>query len=325
MQFWQHRKVLVSGCSGLIGGPLCKALLERGAEVAGLDTTWPGMLRWHGIYGKFRHISADITNREHIRNLMVSENPSVVFHLAAVSNVEHSRAMRYDTFRINVLGTLNVLDACNPSMAAVMVPSSNHVYGRQATEGSVGEDAPMNQLDTYSASKAMADILTRSYAHNYQIPTVAVRNTNCYGAYDPHGGHLVPSVVNAILDGKNPTLRSAGTTVKSYLYVDDVVDAYLLLAEGVASGHFAMGEAFNVADTWRHDALLVANTIMRLMPEAAGKMLTTLDQANDQADEFLDSFKIKSFTGWLPKHTLEQGLTKAIAGLREMHKERVTA
>lgn len=302
MRFWEGKRVLVTGCSGLIGGYMCKSLLKEGAVLTGFDRELSGTLPWHNIWDTFTITQGDITDLDWLKRAMNGQD--IVFHLAARSHVEESRQHGYDTIMSNTLGTLNVLEAARqPGIKAVVVASSNHVYGLEY--GVAREESGLHQLDTYSVSKICADYLTRAYWHNYQVPTVAVRNTNCFGPCDPHKDHIVPATILSILRGESPIIKSDGVTMKSYLHVQDVVDAYLLIAEAVVNGQLH-GEAINVSG----GSMSVQN-LVKLIRRAAQSTLpvTVLGQPNDQRNEFLDTTHIKAL-GWKPKYTVEQALAE---------------
>lgn len=311
---WRGKQVLVTGCQGLIGAPLVKALLDRGANVTGYDTNLRGLLNDYGIDRKVHLIKDTIVSETRVNAAIVGQD--VVFHLAAISGVEQSRNSQSKAFDVNVRGTWVVLqEALNVGkVEAVVIASSNHIYGLQERYP-VPESAPLRQLDTYSATKIMCDYAGQAYAHNYGLPVGIVRNTNCFSPYDPHSDHIVPGTILSLLKGEQPIIRSRGLTKKSYLLVDDVVDAYLLVAEYLASGGIK-GQAFNVADEPISVKDLVI-TIMRIM--GIVKEPTVLGQANDQADENMDSSLIRGLLGWRPKHSLQEALYLTVEGFKKRH------
>lgn len=304
----------MTGCQGLIGAPLCKTLLDRGAYVSGYDINLRGLLNDYGIDRRVRLTKDTILSASRLNGALTGQD--IVFHLAAISGVEQSRNAVVDAFEINVRGTWLVLEEARivGKAKAIVMASSNHIYGLQEHHP-VPETAPFNQLDTYSATKTMCDYAGRAYAHNYGLPVGIVRNTNCFGPYDPHSDHIVPGTILSLLKGEQPVIKSRGLTKKSYLYVDDVVDAYLLVAEYIASGGMK-GEAFNVADEPISVKDLVT-TIMRVM--GIIKEPAILGQANDQADENLDSTLIRQTCGWRPKHSLQEALFLTVEGFRKRH------
>ena len=311
--FWQGRKVFVTGCSGLIGGPMCRMFLNEGAELVGYDLERIGTLPAHGIHGQFPVIHGDILYLSDLVKAM--RGHEVVIHLAAVSGVEHARQLGAKAIEINTVGTLKALEAARQTgVQATIVASSNHVYGRQLSPQPTGEDAPMNQLDTYSVSKICGDVLARAWAHNYGLNVAIIRNTNCYGPGDPHRDHIIPGTILSLLEGKAPVIRSNGVRRKAYLYVDDVAGAYLAVAKFIAQAQGSVPKAFNVS-TESISVLQLVEAIREVMGSELQPEI--LNQPDDQSDEFLDSSLIRHFTGWEPQHSLEEGLTKTIAWFRD--------
>lgn len=274
----------------MMGRPMVKQLAENGAAVTTYDLP-----------------SGDILVLQDITEAVIGQD--IVIHLAANSNVELSRNDPLATWETNIRGTWNVLQACHEAeVKAVVTAASNHVYGKQETFP-VLESASMNQLDAYSVSKICADYLTRAYAHNYGTPTASIRNTNCYGPNDPHSSHLIPGTILSILKGERPVIRSNGQTRKGYLYVDDVVDGYLVVAECLYRRLVPSGQAFNIGAP-AVAALSVVDLIRDIMGSSV--LADILGEANDQADEQMDSSKIEQL-GWSAKTPLREGLKKTIA------------
>ena len=297
MNFWDGKVVAVTGGSGLIGMPMLRKLESLGATVRNLD-----LPIW------------DITSSQSMSDGL--KNADICIHLAAVSHVGDARKSGFNTWEVNVRGTWVVLEAClRMEVGGVVVASSNHIYGLQDSFP-VPETAPLNQLDTYSTSKICMDYITRAYAHNYRLNTAVVRNTNCYGPEDPHGTHIIPGTIAALLSGQIPIIQSNGTVKKGYLYVDDVVDAYLLVAERIAlcvDTGVRPGVVFNAGAppiSSRDLVQMIMNMMgkQRLDPIVLGK-------PTDQHHEQMDSSKLMAL-GWDPQYSLPEGLAKTIEWFR---------
>ena len=317
MNFWNNRRVLVTGCSGLIGGYMAKTLLELNADVVGFDRTAAGVLTEHGIFGQFPIAVGDMLGDVgKMEDSMTGAD--VVIHLAADSGVESSRRGGKEAFESNVLGTLNVLEsATRKGVGSVVIASSNHVYGKQE-QHPTPETAQLNQLDTYSASKICADYISRAYAHNYGTPTAIVRSTNCYGPIDPHYDHIIPATIMSLINGVSPVIKGTGDTVKSYIHVQDTVDAYLAIAEWVMT-EGRKGEVFNVADPdSRRSVAHIVGEISQVMG-ADHLEPEVMHEQNDQNDEHLGIDKIRKYVGWEPAHTLLSGLTETADYLKKKH------
>ena len=316
MTFWSNRRVLVTGCSGLIGGYMVKTLLERNSDVVGFDRTSGGVLAEHGIFGQFPiAVGSILEDAGRLEESMTEAD--IVIHLAADSGVESSRLGGKDAFEANVLGTLNVLEAATrKGVGSVVIASSNHVYGEQE-QHPTPETAQLNQLDTYSASKICADYIARAYAHNYGTPTAIVRNTNCYGPIDPHYDHIIPATIMSLINGEGPVIKGTGDTVKSYIHVQDTVDAYLAVAAWVMLEE-RIGEVFNVADPdSRRSVSQIVSEISSIMD--AHHEAEILHKQNDQNDEHLSIEKIKAEIGWGPRYTLSGGLLETAEYLKRKH------
>ena len=302
--FWQDKKVLVTGSEGLIGRPVVDKLTELGATVSKFD----------------RLLGNDVTVLSDVYQQI--DGIDICIHLAADSNVESSRDNPLNSWEVNIRGTWNVLEGAHElEVPATIIASSNHVYGQQDNYP-VPESAQMNQMDTYSITKTCADYIGRAYAHNYDLPVSIIRNTNCFGPRDEHGNHIVPGTIQAILDGEVPVIRSSGRTKKGYLYVDDVVSAYLLIAEKLYDRQIDKGEVFNVGAP-PTSSLDIVRRIQILMGDVRAPIVH--GEPNDQADEDLDTTKIRNL-GWRPEYSLEQGLIKTIEWFRKNRKpQKVTA
>jgi len=284
MSFWEGLNTVVTGHAGLIGQSLTKELEEQGAQVTGFD------LRNHD----------DIMNYSAVLKAVTGADS--VFHLAAQSMVDEARTKPYDAWRVNLMGTLNVIEACREAkVKSVAIATSNHVYG--VNRGKVVEDSPLTDLDTYSATKIAADYLGRSYNHVYGTPVVIIRNTNCFAAHDPHQRHIVPYSIGCFLDGGQPTLTSDGTTKKSYLHSEDIAGAYLAASQYVIE-HPRSHHVFNVSDEPISTIDLV-RTIADVMQVRADPVIGTNHVGHD---EELDSTLIRKVVGWKPKYTLREAI-----------------
>ena len=291
-EFWEGKYALITGSKGFMATWLERKLIEAGASTWELDA----------------QEGDDI--RDYRAMCEAMEGLDVVFHLAAISGVEASRSMGMEAIDINVRGTYTVLEAARQQEKPpiVLVATSNHVYGKQDSLPA-NEDAPLRQLDTYSASKVCADVLTRAYYHNYGLPTAAVRNTNCFGPHDPHSDHIIPATIDAILRGETPVIKGMGYTKKSYMHVEDTIAAYMRIAELVVEHP---GQAWNVADEPVKVVKLVS-LVCSVMGWDGGVLIK--NQPDDQSDEYLDCSKLRDF-GWEPKWAFEDAIRDTVEWMK---------
>jgi CDP-glucose 4,6-dehydratase len=155
--------------------------------VRGFDLSARGCLAVHGLAGRLPVIHGNVLDLLAVERAIKNYDIEVCFHLAGQALIQDAAADPLTAFEVNVRGTWIVLEVCRraDSIKGVLCASSNHIYGPQR-EFPFTEDQPLNQLDIYGASKACIDILTRSYAYNYGLPAVAIRNVNSFGPGDPH-------------------------------------------------------------------------------------------------------------------------------------------
>ena len=307
--FWEGRHVLITGAGGFLGAWLSRLLLEAGARVWGLDLAEGVCLAAHGLTGRLPIIRGSVLDLPLVERALGEHGIEVCFHLAGQALIEGAAAGPLAAFEVNIRGTWTVLEACRrvETVRGVACASSNHAYGPQQASP-FAEDQPLNQLDIYGASKACADILTRSYAHNFGLPAVAVRNVNSFGPGDPHATHIVTGTILSLLRGEPPVIRSDGSPVKAYLHARDTMEAYMLLAEHAADPE-VRGEAFNVTPAAPVSVLELVQAIIRVSGKTGvTPVVAATDLSQKGYFEHLSGEKLRRALGWTPRLTLEEGL-----------------
>jgi CDP-glucose 4,6-dehydratase len=307
---WRGRRVLITGVGGFLGAWLSRLLVDAGATVCGLDVATDSIcLRAHGLAGAVKIVHGSVLDLDAVEGALRRHAIDACFHLAGESMIEGAASGPLAAYDLNIRGTWTVLEACRrvATLRAVVTASSNHAYGAQA-QAPFPEDAPLNQLDVYGASKACADIITRSFAHNAGLPAVAARNVNSFGGADPHVSHIVTGSVLALLRDEAPIIRSDGSPVKAYLHARDTMEAYMRLAER-AGEPGVRGEAFNITPL---APISVLDLVRRLIKLVAKPHLEPVVRASDLSQkgyfEHLSGDKIRKAVGWSPRLTLEDGL-----------------
>jgi CDP-glucose 4,6-dehydratase len=320
--FWHGRRVLITGVNGFLGAWLAQALVERQAQVFGLDRCPHGALALHeGLPDHVELMTAEVTSLQDLRRVLARSKPQTCFHLAGQSMVEAADGSPIPTCEANVVGTWVVLEAArhSTSLEGIVVASSNHVYGEQAVQPSV-EDLPLNGSSPYAASKACADIIARCFAQSYGMPVAMARTTNTYGGADPHQTHLVTAAILSLLNGQPPVIHGDGSPVKSYLYVRDTISGYLLLGEQAARPE-VRGKPFNFCTDTPIDVLGLVNTMMQVAG-VTGMAPRILGQSGvGRCHEWLSNDRARAVLGWRPRYSLEAGLRETIAWYRA-HGER---
>lgn len=309
---------LVTGAQGFAGAWLTKALLEQGTKVVGYDRgrSEGSVLELLGLEGAVEVVAGDLVDGEAIAGALRGKGIDAVFHLAAQTIVGEANQSPLPTFESNVRGTWTLLEACREAeIGAVVVASSDKAYG-PSDELPYTEQTPLRATFPYDASKAAADLLSRSYWHTYGLPVAVTRFANLYGGGDLNFSRLVPETVTAVLDGRSPVIRSDGSPERDFLHVEDAAGAYLAIAGAVRDGD-AGGEAFNGGGGRPHSVREVVELICELggsevEPDFQGEGTP----AGEIDRQWLDSSKLREATGWEPRVELREGLRLALEWYR---------
>ena len=189
-----------------------------------------------------------------------------------------------------------------------MVASSDKAYGTQPVLPYT-EDMSLSGDHPYEVSKSCTDLITTTYARTYGLPATIARCGNIYGGGDLNWNRIVPGTFRSLIRGEQPVLRSDGTFIRDYLHVDDIVSAYLTLADRSDDPGLA-GQAFNFSD----ESPITVMQVYTAICEAAGKAGTepkVLNAAQGEIkDQYLDASKARSVLGWTASLSLSEGLSK---------------
>jgi CDP-glucose 4,6-dehydratase len=315
MSDWGARRTLITGATGLVGGWLARALVEQGAYVVALIRDWDPQseLVRSGLVQRVNVVSGALEDYAAIERAICEHDVDTVFHLGAQTIVGTALRSPLATFEANVRGTYNLLEACRVHqrlVQAVVVASSDKAYGDSATLPYT-EEMPLDGRHPYDVSKSCADLIALTYAQTYGLNVAVARCGNIYGGGDLNWSRIVPGTIRSLLRGERPILRSDGTFTRDYVYVRDVVDAYLALAEQ-ASAAGVRGEAFNFSPERAISVLEMTALIQRLMDRSDLEPLILNQARSEIKDQYLDSAKARARLGWAPRWSLDQGLAETI-------------
>jgi CDP-glucose 4,6-dehydratase len=308
-EFWKGKNVFITGCSGLIGSWLTNDLLQKGAIVTGLirDNVPNNNFNMLKLKEKINLVPGDIENLDNLRRALSEYNIDTVFHLAAQPIVTVALKDPISTFKSNITGTWNVLEACRLlNTSRIIVASSDKAYGVH-DKLPYDEECSLNGRFPYDASKACTDILAQTYFKTYGLPIGITRCGNIYGGGDMNFNRIVPETMKNIIFNKNPPIRSDGQFIREFFYIKDVVRAYLALAENVHKDN-VKGQGFNFGSG---EPIKIIDLVNKML-EISGKTHLKAEILNEAKAEipsqYLSAKKAKEILNWEPKYDINEGL-----------------
>jgi CDP-glucose 4,6-dehydratase len=352
--FWNGKNVLVTGGDGFVASNLAARLITRGANVV-------ATVRHFRPVSTIRFLPvrpdempdielSDLSDFLSVQRLCNRHQIDTIFHLAASAIVSDASKSPVSTFQNNVVSTLNILETARiNAIPRVIVASSDKSYGDHAGVGDP-EGLPYNEnhalrgLDVYSASKVCADMMSQTYAYQFRLPVLVVRSCNIYGPGDLNFTRLIPRTVLRLFAGLVPVINQGNENVlREYVYVDDIVSAYELLAQHVATQYRAaipnIGRkpygwaAYNVGSyapesSFRPESCaniksvkgLIAQICMAMgRPEVQPKVISKDVNFIEIPDQYLDASKIRKL-GFVAHTELPEGLERTIEWYRHHQK-----
>jgi len=316
---WGNRTVLVTGAGGFIGSHLVEALVRRGAAVRAF-VHYNSRNDW----GQLEHVAPSVRERVEVvagdvRDpffvRQAAEGCEVVFHLAALIPIPYSYLAPQSFIETNVLGTLNVLEACRAADVSRLVhTSTSETYGT-ARRVPMDETHPVQAQSPYAASKIAADKLVESSVHSYGVPAVTVRPFNTYGPRQSARA-VIPAIAVQALAGREEIKVGSLEPVRDFCYVTDTVRGFLAAAEL----DDAAGEVFNVGTGEGVSIGDVGQMIIELWGNGAELVLDERrlrPPASEVTRLVCDSSKLHTLSGWTPTVTLQTGLEQTGEHIRE--------
>ncbi len=313
---WGGRACLVTGGAGFGGSHLCGRLLELGARVHVLDRVFPrnSYLVLSGVEDRVALIAGDIRDLDLMRLTLERNEIDTVFHLAAQPIAPMSNVLPFETLSVNALGTYTVLEAVRSSASAkrLVFASSGAYYGSTTTDQPIGEnDAPRQATNLYGPSKVAGDVAVRAYAQVYGIKAAACRFMNTYGPGDTNFSRIVPRAARNLIRAEPYDFgdRDDGKTRLDFLYIRDMANAYIKLAEALDS---VSGEAFNFGYGRPVSTADVTRLASRIYD---GDERTPRFGGAPRAHpvvKYLDIAKAKRMLRWEPTTSLEEGMGETI-------------
>jgi CDP-glucose 4,6-dehydratase len=315
--FWKNKRVLITGFEGFLGSNLTKALISSGAKIAGLDIKVhrKETILTKDDYRKIIVIKGSVTHYRLLEKILRKNKINIVFHLAAEAIVGKCHNNPLCAFATNIMGTCNVLEACANigGIEAVVVASSDKAYGSHK-KLPYKEDAPLLGNHPYDVSKSCADLIAATYFHSYGLPVAVTRCGNIYGPGDFNMSRLVPDAIRCMVASKPLFIRSDGKFIRDYVFVNDIVNGYITLAEKLKKLELG-GEVFNFSS---ENPMRVTEMVGEIYK--AGRKRPSykiLDETvYEIRNQYLSSQKAKKILGWRAAQDLRSGLEKTIEWYR---------
>lgn len=297
-------RALVTGAEGFLGANLCAELISRGHEVTATSLNRKGHTSLDALGVNIRIEHGDVTDGTFIDRVISSSEADVVFHLAAVSIVRVAQANPALALRTNILGTLNVLEACKRTGAKALTASSDKAYGDH-NGAEYTENMALKPTGAYEVSKTCADHIGQLYG------AVVIRCANLYGDGDLNWSRLIPNSTRLALQGKAPQIYGGAVYNKrEWLYVKDAVNAYIMLAEKGEAG------AYNVGSGEQASPLEVAEMLCGLLGSPFPEVVQKKHDFYEIPEQRLNVEKMHEL-GWNHEYSLVSGLKQTVEWYRE--------
>lgn len=320
--FWRGKRVFITGHTGFKGGWLALWLANMGAQVHGYSLApevAPNLFEVARVREDMGDSCiADVRDGKSLTQQLRAAKPQIVFHLAAQSLVRYGYAQPVETYSVNVMGTVNLLEAvrATPGVRAVVNVTSDKCYENREWVWSYREDEPIGGHDPYSSSKGCAELVTSAYRRSFLeaagVAVASARAGNVIGGGDWASDRLVPDFLRALDSGKAAVVRSPDA-IRPWQHVLEPLGGYLLLAERLYTDGSAFGEGWNFGPG-DDDVRPVRWVVDRLV--SASRSATWESDRSVGPHEAgylkLDSSKARYRLGWQPRWRLETALEKTL-------------
>lgn len=308
-------RLLVTGGCGFIGSGFCRHIrkLESCQILVNIDCLYPCSSQAADLVTnteKYIFVNGNITDGPLLQKILTEYNINTVVHFAAQSHVDTSFSDQLIYIHDNIIGTYTLLDACRVwgKITKFVHISTDEVYGENQVDDAFCEKSLLKPTNPYSASKASAEMFVNSYICSYNIPAVIIRSNNIYGP-GQYPEKVIPKFILQLKDNYKLTIQGSGQQQRSFLYIDDAVDAILCVLE-----HGEVGEIYNISSKDEISIYNLAKTILeKIKPEAnIEEEITFIPDRNfNDTRYWIVSHNLEAL-GWSQKVRIDQGLSQCI-------------
>ena len=302
----------MTGGAGFIGANYVRMVLGKSDDrVVNLDLlTYAGNLE--NLFGledheRYRFVRGDIRDRKLIDGIIVDEKIDAVVNFAAESHVDRSIDGPREFLDTNIMGTQTLLEAARQGgIERFLQVSTDEVYGSLGAEGLFTETSPLQPNSPYSASKASADMVARSYFHTYGFPVLITRCSNNYGPYQ-FPEKLIPLMIANALEDKPLPVYGDGLNVRDWLYVEDHCEAIdVVLRKGTP------GEVYNIGGNNEMQNIRIVRLLLDILGKDESLIQYVTDRPGHDRRYAIDASFIRDELGWEPRYVFEDGIRETV-------------
>lgn len=323
--FWRNKRVLITGHTGFKGSWLSLWLQKLGAQIAGYALPSPdeSLFELAKVGERMRSVFSDIRTSENLEQLFEEFRPEIVFHLAAQPLVRRSYLIPAETYEVNVMGTVCMLEAARKSTSCRVVVNitSDKCYENKEWPWGYRECDPMGGYDPYSSSKGCAELITAAYRSSFfdanntshRIGLASARAGNVIGGGDFSSDRIIPDFMTARARGKPLFVRNPNA-IRPWQHVLEPLSGYLMLAEQLWEDPAEFSQGWNFGPSLG-DVRPVRWIVEKLSEYWDGEVSWKIDSSPKLHEAhllMLDSTKARMHLGWSPRWNLEQAL-RAVA------------
>ncbi|RTE07972.1 CDP-glucose 4,6-dehydratase [Paenibacillus whitsoniae] len=318
-QFWQGKRVLITGNTGFKGSWLSLWLTHLGAEVFGfaLEPKNPSLFKLLRLDQSMAYTFGDVRDTDRVVKAVSELKPEIIFHLAAQSLVRPSYTDPVTTFSTNIMGTVSIMEAARlqDHVRVLINVTSDKCYENKEWIWPYRETDPMGGHDPYSSSKGCSELVTSAYHKSFfdkgnrDIAIASARAGNVIGGGDWAADRLIPDILNALSENRNIVLRNPNA-IRPWQHVLEALGGYLLLAEKVWENKDLSGAwNFGPSPSAETAVVNVASKLVQFWGQSRSKVIyDTLENPHEAMTLKLDSTKAHFLLNWKPRLTLDESL-----------------
>ncbi len=306
------RRVFITGAAGFVGSWLTESLLTLGARVYAL--VWPGddESHWWSFLDQadVEVVKGVVEDYVGIERILRRARIETVFHLAAINVNIGTGVSPLSIFETNIRGTYSVLEACrlNHGVEQIVIASSREAEENQVVvvSGSVLSGVHRKR-HPYQVSKISAELVAQAYCDTYGLPVCIARSDNVYGGRDLNWMRLIPGTIRLLMKAQAPVIRSDGSLMRDYVYIEDMVEAYLRLAAKLRYPEIR-GEVFHFATGVSTSALLIVSNLCELVGQPDLKPVVLNESTGERINQERSTERERTLLGWESRVDIAQGL-----------------